>query len=273
MPNPRQFGERSFAAEDQIGERTPGQVGRGDAVSDIAAGPAEPAGLVQDHSGLPVARDTEHAAPAMSDRHVPHLRQDRVEHVGEQPDGDAIVDGALRIEEAWALSPTVSRPSQPISHHNAAGIGSVAIIELFMGNQVRRRPGSAGVKPSVAEDDRGPHCAATRARAAGRDFGDGRVLVDRDAASFDCLGQPTGQPGRLDPGAVRSMVGRYHTVDSNTFGGLLFRQLRDVDTPRPFLGDRLGEPGRLSGPAARPATVATRGPESCEPRLQHRDPQ
>ena len=32
----------------------------------------------------------------------------------------------------------------------SSGIGSVAIIELFIGSQRRRRPGSAAVKPSVA---------------------------------------------------------------------------------------------------------------------------
>ena len=34
--------------------------------------------------------------------------------------------------------------------HTSSEIGSVAIIELFIGSQRRRRPGSAAVNPSVA---------------------------------------------------------------------------------------------------------------------------
>ena len=34
--------------------------------------------------------------------------------------------------------------------HRSSLIGSVAIIELFIGSQRRRRPGSLAVKPSVA---------------------------------------------------------------------------------------------------------------------------
>ena len=50
---------------------------------------------------------------------------------------------------ACAMSPSVSRPSQPIVSHTAGGSGSVAIIEEFIGSQVRRCPLSEAVNPSV----------------------------------------------------------------------------------------------------------------------------
>ncbi len=53
------------------------------------------------------------------------------------------------------MSPRVSRPCQPISSQRCGGIGSVAIIELFIGSQRRRWPGSRAVKPSVARNTTG----------------------------------------------------------------------------------------------------------------------
>ena len=47
------------------------------------------------------------------------------------------------------MSPSVSRPSQPIASHTSARSGSVAIIEEFIGSQARRCPLSEAVKPSV----------------------------------------------------------------------------------------------------------------------------
>ena len=39
--------------------------------------------------------------------------------------------------------------------HRSSGIGSVAIIELFIGSQRRRSPGSRAVNPSVARSTTG----------------------------------------------------------------------------------------------------------------------
>ena len=50
---------------------------------------------------------------------------------------------------ACAMSPSVSRPSQPMDSHGRAASGSVAIIEEFIGSQVRRWPLRDAVKPSV----------------------------------------------------------------------------------------------------------------------------
>ena len=47
------------------------------------------------------------------------------------------------------MSPSVSRPAQPIASHTSGPSGSVAIIEEFMGSQARRCPFSEAVKPSV----------------------------------------------------------------------------------------------------------------------------
>lgn len=47
------------------------------------------------------------------------------------------------------MSPRVSRPSQPMDSHWAGVRGSVAIIEEFMGSQVRFWPLREAVKPSV----------------------------------------------------------------------------------------------------------------------------
>ncbi|CAM5340677.1 hypothetical protein SNARM312S_05419 [Streptomyces narbonensis] len=47
------------------------------------------------------------------------------------------------------MSPRVSRPAQPMDSHWASLSGSVAIIEEFIGSQVRRWPAREAVKPSV----------------------------------------------------------------------------------------------------------------------------
>ncbi len=47
------------------------------------------------------------------------------------------------------MSPRVSRPAQPIAAHCSSVSGSVAIIEEFIGSQVRRWPLREAVKPSV----------------------------------------------------------------------------------------------------------------------------
>ncbi len=48
------------------------------------------------------------------------------------------------------MSPSSSRRSQPIAFQVTAGSGVVTIMELFIGSQSRRWPGSPAVKPSVA---------------------------------------------------------------------------------------------------------------------------
>ncbi len=47
------------------------------------------------------------------------------------------------------MSPSVSRPSQPIVAHCSGVSRSVAIMEEFMGSQVRFWPFREAVKPSV----------------------------------------------------------------------------------------------------------------------------
>src|SRR5882672_583529 len=93
-------------------------------MADVSARPPQTGRLVEDDAGLPVARDGEHAAPAVGDRDVTDLRKDRVQRRGQVLDGvlghpaidvgaggipvwhaapsngDPVVDGALRVEEA-----------------------------------------------------------------------------------------------------------------------------------------------------------------------------
>ena len=47
------------------------------------------------------------------------------------------------------MSPSVSRPSQPTDSHCSSVSGSVAIIEEFIGSQVRCWPLRFAVNPSV----------------------------------------------------------------------------------------------------------------------------
>lgn len=47
------------------------------------------------------------------------------------------------------MSPRVSRPSQPMVRQTLSGSGSVAIIEEFIGSQVRFWPLTEAVNPSV----------------------------------------------------------------------------------------------------------------------------
>src|ERR1700761_7725640 len=111
----------------------------------------------------------------------------------------------------WALSPIVSRPSQPISFQAAALSGSVTIIELFMGSSVRRCPGSRAVKPSVARSTNRAVTSPNTVHARGpgpafparQDPGHRGGLVDLHPAALDPVGQPGDQLGRLNPGAVR----------------------------------------------------------------------
>ena len=111
-----------------------------------------------------------------------------------------------------------------MASHSRAGIGSVAIIELFIGSQRRFSPGSAAVKPSVARSTTGAlHRAQRRRRPSRADLGDRGALVDVDAEPFDGVGQAAGQLRRLDPRAVRVVVGRDHAVEPNTFGRFVFR--------------------------------------------------
>jgi hypothetical protein len=59
----------------------------------------------------------------------------------------AIRPSAVRWPYMWEqhLSPRVSPPPQPISSHTDCGRGSVTIIELFIGSQVRRSPAKEAV--------------------------------------------------------------------------------------------------------------------------------
>ncbi len=51
---------------------------------------------------------------------------------------------------ACAMSPSVSRPAQPMLSQTSAPRGSVAMRDEFIGNQARCRPFSPAVNPSVA---------------------------------------------------------------------------------------------------------------------------
>ena len=67
VPDPGQRRQRRRLAEHQVGQRPPGQVGGGDAVPGVPAGPAKAGRGVVRHRGAPVARHAEHAAPGVRD--------------------------------------------------------------------------------------------------------------------------------------------------------------------------------------------------------------
>ena len=56
------------------------------------------------------------------------MREPEVVRRAAAAEGDAVVGGALRVDEQVAPSVIVSRPRQPTSSQNACGSGSVAII-------------------------------------------------------------------------------------------------------------------------------------------------
>ena len=89
--------------------------------------------------------------------------------------------------------------------------GSVAIMELFIGSQRLRSPGSRAVKPSVARRMTGPLSAPVVCRAARTDRGDRGLFVDGDPEAFDGLSQTAHQLRGLDPGALR--VERTHCTE------------------------------------------------------------
>ncbi len=66
-PDPGQMDEVGVVAEDEVGERPPGDVRRDDAMTGVPAGPAEPGRAVEVHGHRPVARDAERAAPVVRD--------------------------------------------------------------------------------------------------------------------------------------------------------------------------------------------------------------
>ncbi len=115
---------RVWLVQNQIGQGTARQVRRGDTVADISTGPTQSGGLVERDACRPVPRHRQHATPAVRDRDVADLRQhiaQRRGQVRDRPfghppvdvgarcvavrhaaaaDRDAVVDGALRVEEA-----------------------------------------------------------------------------------------------------------------------------------------------------------------------------
>ena len=70
--HPRQRGDRVVVAEDQRGEGATGEVGRADAVADVAARPTRAVGAQPD-PGVPVPRDSQRAAPGVAEVGRPQL--------------------------------------------------------------------------------------------------------------------------------------------------------------------------------------------------------
>ena len=184
--------------EHQIGE---GATGRLVAVTPWPTYPPAQPNPVDLSSAMPAdqSRGTrQHAAPAVRDRHVADLGQHRAQHVGQVRDGalghppvdvgargvavrhaaaadrDAVVDGALCVEEAVrGVADGFAAHASRCSAHSSSGIGSVAIIELFIGSQRRRSPGSRGGEAlGRAQHDRRRDGAVRRGRLARLDRGD-----------------------------------------------------------------------------------------------------
>ena len=96
--HPWQARQRGVAAEDQVGEGLSGEVGGGDPIADIAAGPGDARFRIEAHRGAPVARDAEHTAPGVIDAQARGLRQ------GAHEDGVQPADG-FRLGPAADIGP------------------------------------------------------------------------------------------------------------------------------------------------------------------------
>src|SRR4051794_15241094 len=70
VPDPRQAGQLGVAPQDEVAQRAAGEIGRRDAVADVAAGPRGAGRRVGAHGRAPVPRDPEHARPGVLDAHV-----------------------------------------------------------------------------------------------------------------------------------------------------------------------------------------------------------
>ncbi len=70
MAYPWEVGEVCVATEDQVGQRAAGEVGGGDAVADVAAGPGEAVAAIEADGGTPIPRYAEWSAPGVRELHV-----------------------------------------------------------------------------------------------------------------------------------------------------------------------------------------------------------
>ena len=197
VAHPGQRGQRGAPVEDQIGKGASGEVGGGDAVTDVTAGPAQARCLVQHDAGPPVPRHREHTAPAVRDGHVAHLRQHGAQRLGEVPDGagrhppvgvgarrvavrhaaaadrDPVVHGALGIEETvrGIAEGFATPPTDRIPHVVAdrAGGDHRTVHRQPVPPQPGQRGGESLRRPQHHRRGDG---ARRRGRFAGRDAGD-----------------------------------------------------------------------------------------------------
>ena len=186
VPDPGQPGQRRVRPGDEVGQRAPGQVGRGHAVADVPAGPGQARGAVEADRGVPVARDAERAAPGVGEAGVGELREQLDQRLAQQrvhgrfaveggadgravvvrrppsPEGDAVVGRALPVDDHV---PVVGegRPGSPspaaVPEVRAQGLGGhherVHRDDGALEPRQGRRPGLRG-----PHDDVGPHGAA-----------------------------------------------------------------------------------------------------------------
>src|SRR5262245_46810070 len=89
MTDPRQRGEIAALARDEVGECPPGEVPRRHAAADVPAGPRQTRFRIESDPAMPVAWQSERAAPAMSDPRVAncweHLDQCVAQHRVDPP--------------------------------------------------------------------------------------------------------------------------------------------------------------------------------------------
>ena len=271
VPDPGQLGQRRRPAEHQVGQRAGSQVGGGHAVPDVPAGPTQPRGRVEVDRRLPVPRHGQHTTPAVRDRHVGDLRQDRVQRLsqprdgasryltipvesGTEPvghaasaDGDPVVDGPLGVEEP-VRGVAERLPALP------ADVLPDPLRDGFGGDHraVHRQPAASqpgqpgGESLGGAQHDRRAHGAPRRGDATRADLGRRRALVQVDPQALHGVGQSACQRGGLDPGTVRVVVRGKHSGKPDALRRFARGESRDsVDAP-PALGvGGRGQPGRL----------------------------
>ncbi len=126
VAHPGQRRELGLRAGDEVAQGAPGEVRRGDAVTDVAARPGAAGRAVEADRGVPVARHADRPAPAVGDAELADLREEGVDELPQvlvhgvvhdvglvelgvvvigrpaAADGDATVLGAAGVEDQVA---------------------------------------------------------------------------------------------------------------------------------------------------------------------------
>ena len=164
-------------------------------------------------------------------------------------DGDAAVVGVHRVEdeEAEVAEDLLAGPADLVPEGVGERLGAdhqrVDRHEraLVAGQLGRERLGGA-------HDDVGAHVAERRGRDVRLEAGDGGALVDGHPQPLDDVGEPAGEPGRVDGGAVRRVAGAEapgHLDALAHVGGAEHPVVLLAEAPRALVLDRLAHPQQL----------------------------